>query len=127
MEGDVPMSQPFPDDEAHEVELCPQCETDPCLCEDEQEASPPPLRRSHATASTGSGYPQKRPLSGKRPMAPPPRRHYEPEGDAPDLFDYFSDFDLSPMEVVGVCRTFANYLCAQEKPRQKEKRSKKLY
>lgn len=127
MEGsEVPSSQPGFDDQEDPVpeDLCNECESDPCICEEmEQDDVPRPLARS-AAFSTSSGPAVKRPLAGKRPMGPPPPRrveHFAPQEDAPDLFEYFSEFDLTPMEVVGVCRTFANYLCAQEKPRLKEK------
>lgn len=133
MEGDVPMSQQMDDVEEIHDECCPNCEENPCGCEEDEQEEPLPrqMARTGGFPSTASGFqtPGKRPLyAGKRPRAPsPPRAHFQNAGDVPDLFEYFAEFDLSPMEVVGVCRTFANYLCAQEKALQKEKPKKKSW
>jgi len=61
--------------------------------------------------------PAKRPRSaGKEPRSSLSRNNA-----APDLFGYFSQFDISPMDAVAVSRTFANYICNQERVKNKEK------
>jgi len=89
-------------------DYCHECEQPVCICEsvsqdeelasssDEEEASPKKLKRSDATVKSV---------------------HFKSPKVAPDLFHYFSQFPkLTVWEKVGICRTFANYLCAQQKP-----------
>jgi len=53
------------------------------------------------------------PVAGKRPRA---AAAYEDdqedvaENNVPDLASYFAEFGLHPVDQIGICRTYANYL-----------------
>jgi len=62
---------------------------------------------------------QDKPLKRERPASPVYR--VEPKkteqkwmkyGENPDLFHYFEHFDTSPIQDIGICRTYANHLAS---------------
>lgn len=62
----------------------------------------------------------------KRPRTPPHYDASDGDEDQPDLASYFSQFDgMSKWAIIACCRTYANYLSAQSRPRTYQKRDYK--
>jgi hypothetical protein len=123
--------------------ICEVCELHPeeCECpEGEEEASDEELDEvsygkrgsqfKKATKFAASARYEANPLA--EPPAPAKRARVagkEPRSSlsrssamlAPDLFGYFSKFDITPTDAVACARTFANYVCNQERVKNKEK------
>lgn len=58
--------------------------------------------------------------SQKRPMKRPLFQDEVDYDDQPDLHEYFSNWDISPKDIILMCRSYASYIAVQAKVQEKK-------